>query len=103
MQTIEAHVYHHGYAYRQGGEEYLILLPSLSRELVLAFLDELRRKLAGLEYPETQEKTTVSIGVCIAPPDCPFTDRELLERANQAKKEAKKTRNFIVAWQGRDR
>jgi diguanylate cyclase (GGDEF)-like protein len=97
MQTIEAHVYHHGYAYRQGGDEYLNLLPSLSKTLAVAFLDELRQKLAELEYPEISEKTTVSIGLCIAQPDSPFTDRELLERANQAKKEAKKTRNCIVS------
>ena len=39
MQAIEAHVFHHGYAYRQGGDEYLILVPSLSRPLAIAFLD----------------------------------------------------------------
>lgn len=100
MQTIEGHVYHHGYAYRQGGDEYLILLPSLSKPLAIAFLDELRRKLAALEYPGIGEKSTVSIGLCIAEPDCPLTDRELLDRANKAKKEAKKTRNCIVTYKG---
>ncbi len=45
MQTLEAHVFHHGYAYRQGGDEYLILVPSLSKQLAIAFLDELRSKV----------------------------------------------------------
>lgn len=55
MQTVEAHVYHHGFAYRQGGDEYLVMLPSLSKELAIAFLDELRCKLAALKYPEVRD------------------------------------------------
>jgi diguanylate cyclase (GGDEF)-like protein len=89
MQALEAHVYHHGFAYRQGGDEYLVLLPSLSRGLAVAFLDDLRRKLAALQYPEIVGATTVSIGACLAGPDCPLTDRELRDRANQAKEFAK--------------
>ena len=99
--AIEAHVYHHGFAYRQGGDEYLILLPSMSRAFALAFLDELRCKLAALRYPLIEGSTTVSIGVCIAGPDCPLTDRELWERANQAKEFAKKNgRNCIATFDG---
>ena len=90
MQAIEAHVFHHGYAYRQGGDEYLTLLPSMSAPLAVAFVDELRRKLADLAYPDIAEKTTASIGLCIVDSDCPLTDRELLDRANRAKQFAKK-------------
>jgi diguanylate cyclase (GGDEF)-like protein len=101
MQTLEAHVYHHGFAYRQGGDEYLVLLPSLSMELAIAFLDELRCKLAAVKYPEIKGATTVSIGVCIAGPDCPLTDRELRDRANQAKKFAKDHgKNCISTYEG---
>jgi diguanylate cyclase (GGDEF)-like protein len=101
MQTLEAHVYHHGFAYRQGGDEYLVLIPSLSKELALAFLDELRGKIAALKYPEIDQTTTVSIGVCVAGPDCPLTDRELRDRANQAKKFAKDCgKNCISTYQG---
>ena len=90
MQAVEAHVYHHGFAYRQGGDEYLALLPSLSSALALAFRDDLRRKLAALAYPGIDGATTVSVGVCLAEPECPLTDRELLDRANRAKEFAKK-------------
>ncbi len=101
MQTLEAHLYHHGFAYRQGGDEYLILLPSLSKSLAEAFLDELRCKLAKLTYPDIDGSTTVSIGFRIAELDCPLTDRELLERANQAKKFAKDHgKNCIATYDG---
>ncbi len=101
MQTIEAHLYHHGFAYRQGGDEYLILLPSLSKQFALDFLDELRRKLAELQYPEIDGSTTVSIGVCVVGPDCPLTDRELRDRANQAKNYAKKEgKNRLATYYG---
>ncbi len=101
MQAIEAHLFQHGYAYRQGGEEYLLLLPSLSRSLTIQFLDELRLKLAGLAYPDISEKTTVSIGLCVAMPDCPFTDQELRERANRAEQFAKENgKNCIATYRG---
>jgi diguanylate cyclase (GGDEF)-like protein len=101
MQTLEAHVYHHGFAYRQGGDEYLVLLPSLSKALALAFLDELRCKLAALQYPDIGGAPTVSIGMCCAEPDCPLTDRELRDRANHAKKFAKDHgKNRIATYEG---
>jgi diguanylate cyclase (GGDEF)-like protein len=101
MQTLEAHVYHHGFAYRQGGDEYLVLLPSLSKKLAIAFLDELRCKLAAVQYPDIDGAPTVSIGVCLAEPDCPLTDRELRDRANRAKKFAKdQGKNCIATCEG---
>ena len=101
MQVLEAHVYHHGYAYRQGGDEYLLLLPSLSKQLAIAFLDELRCKLAATKYPEIEGAATVSVGACFAGPDCPLTDRELRDRANQAKKFAKDHgKNCIATYAG---
>ena len=101
MRSLEAHVAFHGHAYRQGGDEYLILLPGLSQGLAVTFLDELRRKQAELEYPDVQERTTVSSGLCVADPDCPLTDRELRERANLAEGFAKKSgRNCIATFGG---
>jgi GGDEF domain-containing protein len=101
MQTIEAHVYHHGYAYHEGGDEFMILVPSLSRALSIAFLDELRCKLAELVYPDIKGTTTISVGLCVVDANCPLTDRELRDRANQAKKFAKEHgRNCIAAYKG---
>jgi diguanylate cyclase (GGDEF)-like protein len=101
MQTIEAHLFQHGYAYRQGGDEYLALIPSVSKPLAIAFLDELRRKMSELAYPEISGKTTVSIGLCVVEPDCPLTDREILDRASQAKKHGKNNgKNCIATFDG---
>ena len=101
MRSLEAHVAFHGQAYRQGGDEYLLLLPGLSRDLAVTFLDELRRKQGELEYPDVPEKTTVSIGVCVADADCPLTDRELREKANLAEAFAKNAgRNCIATYHG---
>ena len=49
--ALEAHVHHHGDAYRQGGDEYRVLLPGESRPLAVAFLAELRAKVAAYEVP----------------------------------------------------
>src|SRR5262249_38713328 len=97
MAALEAHVYHHGFAYRQSGDEYLLLVPSMSRPVAITFLDELRAKLANLEYPEIEGTTTVSIGLCLAEPDCHLADRELPERANLAKKCAKEHAKNCIA------
>jgi diguanylate cyclase (GGDEF)-like protein len=101
MRAVEAHVFCHGHGYRQGGDEYLLLLPSLSRELAIAFVDALRRQVSSLTYPEIAERTTVSIGLCIAEPDCFLTDRELRERANLASKFAKEQgKNRVAIYEG---
>jgi len=60
-------------------------------------LDELRRKLAELSYPDIPDRTTVSIGLCVVDADCPLTDLELLDRASRAKKFAKENGKNRIA------
>jgi hypothetical protein len=93
---------------RQGGDEYLVLLPSVSSEAAVALLDELRRKLADLAYPSIEERTTVSIGLCLVTPRSLLTDREdreVRERATAASAYAKGTedqprKNCIATYRG---
>ncbi len=100
LQAVEAHIYHHGYAYQEGGDELFILIPSLSKALVIAFLEELRIKLSKLKYPEIEGSTTVSMGMVMVEPDCALTDRELRDASSQAKKFAKENgRNCIATFQ----
>jgi diguanylate cyclase (GGDEF)-like protein len=103
MQWIEAHVCFHGQAYRQGGDEYLLILPGLSQKFVLVFVEELRAVIAQLTYPKVKERLTVSIGVCSADPDCHLINREMQERANRAKEHAKKNgKNRIAHYEGNE-
>jgi len=62
MEAIEAHIFTHGRAYRYGGDEYVLLLPNMDAGLGGFFLEQLRRRLADMSYPETTARTTVSIG-----------------------------------------
>lgn len=89
METLESHVFGRGYAYRQGGDEYLALLPSVSLEAALSMLDELRQKVADLVYLGIPERTTVSIGLCLVGQGCFLTDNEVRERATKASAHAK--------------
>jgi diguanylate cyclase (GGDEF)-like protein len=101
MRTLEAHFFSHGHAYRQGGDEYLAILPAMSRRFAIEFFDELRCLIAALTYSSTNRKTTVSIGLCVAEPDCLLTDRELQQKANRAKEHAKVAgKNCICTFKG---
>jgi diguanylate cyclase (GGDEF)-like protein len=103
MQLVESHVYMHGHAYRQGGDEYLFILPGFSPEFAINFLDELRIKISKLTYPGIDKPATVSIGMCFADPDCHLTDRELREKANVAKERAKGTKDEKEKGIGKNR
>jgi diguanylate cyclase (GGDEF)-like protein len=101
METVERHVYGHGNAYREGGDEYLILMPNVSEEVAVQILDELRFSLENKAYPEVNVLTTVSVGVCCADADCYLTDNEFRIRADWAKEVAKeKGRNSIAGYKG---
>lgn len=101
MRELEACVFFRGYAYRQGGDEYIVLLPNVDGRMSLPLLNDIRRRLEALSYGNVDERTTVSIGVCVVDPECFLTEREVEERANRAKNHAKeKGRNCIVAYHG---
>ena len=52
-------------------------------------LDELRQKVADLDYLGIPERTTVSIGLCLVGQGCFLTDNEVRERAAKACAHAK--------------
>jgi len=101
MQALEAHVFGRGLAYREGGDEYLIVLPSAPLQTALQLLDDLRQLVSALSYPDISERTTVSVGLCVADADCFLTDSEVKERANRAAKFAKdKGKDRVVTYGG---
>ena len=104
MRTIEAHVYSHGWAYRFGGDEYLLLLPNMDLKVAGDFLQTLQERLRSLEFQGNhgiQERIAVSIGLCLVTPDSFLTDREVQEKANRAMQHAKQVRkNCIATFRG---
>jgi diguanylate cyclase (GGDEF)-like protein len=102
MRCVEAHVYSHGYAFRFGGDEYMLLLPNLTYESAVANCKSFQDKLPDLAYPALRKHLTVSIGLCTAGPDSPLTERELQKRATDAKKFAKESGKNCIAWMDGD-
>lgn len=97
MQAIEAHVYSHGWAYRFGGDEYVLLLPNMDKTMAEVFLRKLQHKLHALHAPGIAETVTVSIGVCCISAESYLTDREVQEKANLAKEYAKRAGKHCIA------
>lgn len=91
QQAIEAHVYHRGRAYREGGDEYVIILPNMSKEQASAHMERLQEQLRRIEYRlrDLKGKPTVSIGIVTVTPTSLATTREIRETATGALKAAK--------------
>lgn len=99
MRRVEAHVFTRGYAYRYGGDEYVIVLNNVTEEEALASMDRLRQGLAELSYEGIQRKATVSVGVVIVRPDCHLTGHEIEHAAERVKDFAKKSgRNRVATY-----
>jgi diguanylate cyclase (GGDEF)-like protein len=45
MELMETHLYTHGYGYRYGGDEYIMLLPNMSLNMGVGFIKEFQQKL----------------------------------------------------------
>lgn len=89
MSALEAHVFFHGLAYREGGDEYIVLLPNMNAENGKSFLNIFQKELEELKYFEIEKRITLSIGIVEVDEDCMLTDREIKEKAALAKKTAK--------------
>lgn len=83
-------------AYRYGGEEFLLILPNLDGREAEAFAEKVRETFeqSRFEVDGGVEQVTVSIGVAIWPRNGEAY-QQVLEAANAAEREAKKTRNTV--------
>ncbi len=101
MELMETHLYTHGFGYRYGGDEYIMLLPNMSLNMGVGFIKEFQQKLRMIGYRGIAEKTTVSIGALFVSADCFLTEREIEDRANRTKNFAKKNgKNCIATYKG---
>jgi len=99
MQLVESYVFGRGFAYRFGGDEYVVLAINLDRESAASFFDGLRRAIEVLDYSGIDRTATASIGYCEVMPDCSLTEREVLDRAALAKRFAKRQgRNRVATF-----
>jgi len=100
-RTLEAHTYAHGHAYQKVGDEYVIVPPNAGERTPLELLRDLQGALAELTYSGIEGRTTVSIGLCIAEPDCFLSNGEMEARANAAKNFAKdQGKHRIASYKG---
>jgi diguanylate cyclase (GGDEF)-like protein len=99
MGALEAFVFGRGYAYREGGDEYLVLLPNTGNSEALSFFDNLRKHLAEVKYPNNFDGPTVSIGVCTVEKGYRLTPRQIQGYANMAKTFAKDERNRVAGFE----
>lgn len=96
MTALEAFVFGRGYAYREGGDEYLVLVPGAGPDEAGHFFQSLRKHLECLKYSHGNGPT-VSIGVCTADASERLTALQIQQFANNAKAFAKKNGRNCVA------
>lgn len=99
QSTLERTVFGRGFAYREGGDEYLVLLPSATHTEAASFFDSLRQDLGKVEYGIGIPGPTVSIGVCTAGATDHLTALQIQSLANLAKEAAKNAgRNKVYGY-----
>jgi diguanylate cyclase (GGDEF)-like protein len=101
MSTIAAFIFGRGHAYRYGGDEYGLILPSVELDEAVSAVDHLRLRLQSTPYRGVDEHTSVSIGLCVVRPESFLTDYEAVQRAARAKNFAKANgRNCVATYAG---
>lgn len=88
---------------RFGGEEFIVLLPEISKEQARKAANKLRRKIEQetfeREEKQPDKKITISLGVAAFPDDA-TNPEQLLKAADQALYQAKSMGRNCVAWHG---
>lgn len=94
MQLIRGLTHLRGGAYRQGGEEFLVILPNIKASEAYAFGEKLRSTFESTSFKvkEQVEQLTVSIGIAVWPQHG-SSYNEVLKAANREEAAAKLTRN----------
>lgn len=87
QHLIDESVRHRGYAYAEGGDEIVIVLPNTSISIAAAFAEALRRKIEAHRFAidDASESITLSIGLAASTTAL----SRLPDWANRAKAEAK--------------
>jgi diguanylate cyclase (GGDEF)-like protein len=88
------------FAGRNGGEEFLVLLPSTAKNEALIVAEGIRAAIGRIQVPQLDRSTTVSIGIAVFPDDAKDATA-LMENADRALYAAKANgRNRIEVADG---
>lgn len=97
MSEIDAFLYNHGFAYRYGGDEYVVIIPNMSLSDGVEYLRKLQNKISELSFFGITDKLQVSIGMVGVNKDTFYTNQEIEERAVFAKNFAKANGRNCIA------
>lgn len=91
MRALEAHVHSRGFAYRFGGDEYILLFHNASNDETARSLERLRTTVENLQFRNTAPdfRITISIGFATITSKCHLTGREIESKTAEAKQAAK--------------
>jgi len=101
MRVFETFVAERGYAYRFGGDEYVLLLANTTLEEAGRSFTMLRARLAHLHFDGLDQPATASVGMVLIEADTHLTNHEVVHRAQEAKRRAKDAGRNCV-WTYRD-
>ncbi len=85
-----------GSAYKQGGDEFIVLLPNHTAEEGALFAERVRRSFEESTYSVNSQAVTLTVSIGLASWPQHGNDLEVVQKAaNDAEHEAKKTRNCV--------
>jgi len=89
LAAVESAAYGHGRAYRHGGDEFVLLVPNATLEVISSLVRQLKRAVEALTVDDTTFIPKLSAGVWITVPCSHLTANELVVRASEAKAQSK--------------
>jgi len=90
MRVLEAFVFGRGFAYRHGGDEYVLIMPNVKTDEAGAVFEALCKQVRDTKYGDNVPGVTVSVGYTIAARDTYLTNSQILKKAEEGASRAKK-------------
>ncbi len=81
--TFRAHMLHHGFVFRWGGEEFLLIYEDMAKEAVCAHLGQLQNEIRSLRIPWEKEEIRVTMTFGVADFEGENKPEELVRRADE--------------------
>ena len=84
---------------RYGGEEFIVLLPNVSKEKAINIAEKIRNNVEDAKILGDKRKVTISIGIAMSAYES-LNSEEIIERADQALYKAKhEGKNRCILWE----